>query len=115
MNEILQFIGSSCEYIYGDLPRENEGNYVMADIGGLEISNRLWRLTYEYYCMNMHVRDKDVIMNELAELEEQCNRARKIYNVKLSQDKRKMLEEYYNDSVRELEIMLNRDLSEIWF
>lgn len=115
MNEILQFIGSSCKYTYGDLPRENEGDYVMADIGGLEIANRWWELVYEYNCTNMDMRDKDALMNKFAEFEEQRNQARKIYNLKLSQDKRKMLEEYYNDSVRELEIMLNRDLSEIWF
>ncbi len=116
INEILQFVGSSCEYMYEDLPRENEGNYVMADIEGLEITCRRGKLTYEYqYLKEASGRNKEEIMDELAEVEKQYNQARKIYDLKLSEGERKMMEAYYNDSVRELERILNRDLSEIWF
>ncbi len=116
INEILQFVGSSCEYMYEDLSRENEGDYVMADIEGLEIACRRGKLSYEYrYLKEASGRNEEEIMDELATVEKQYNQARKIYDLKLSEGERKMMEAYYNDSVRELERMLNRDLSEIWF
>ncbi len=116
INEILQFVGSSCEYMYEDLPWANEGNYVMADIEGLEIASRRGKLIYEYrYLKEASGRNKEEIMDELTEIKKQCDQARKIYDLKLSEGERKMMEAYYNDSVRELERMLNRDLSEIWF
>lgn len=116
INEILQFIGSSCEYNDDNLPQENEGNYVMADIDGLEVASRKSKLHNEYYYFKeASGRSRDVIMNEFVEAEKQYNKAEKIYDLKLSEDERKMMEAYYNDSVRELEKVLNRNLSEMWF
>lgn len=116
MNEILQFIGSSCEYMYEDLPRINEGNYVMADIDGLEIAIKRGEMKYDYHFLkDPSERSKKEILNELAEIERQFEQAGKIYDLKLLREDRKALESYYNDSVRELEKIINRDLSEIWF
>lgn len=116
MNEILQFIGSSCEYMYEDLPRINEGNYLMADIKGLEIAIKRGELKYEYYFLKApSERSNKETLDELAEIEKQFEHAEKIYDLKLSGEDRKALESYYNDSVRELEKIINRDLSEIWF
>ena len=116
LNDILQYIGSSCEYMRDDLPWENEGNYVMADINGLRIAENRRRNLWEYnYTWEVSDKKHREAFCKLQKLQEQYECAKKIYNLKLSEETRKKMELYYNDSVRELEKMLNKDLSKIWF
>ena len=116
MNDILKFIGSSNKYMHNDLPWRNEGNCVMEDIKGLEIASRLERMGYEYdHLKEKFEQNKAENLDEFAEIEKQYNHAKKIYDIKMTKDERQKLEMYYNDSVRELEKLLDKDLSEIWF
>lgn len=116
MDDILRYIGSSCRYMEKELPKENEGNFIMADIRGLEIADRTCRLREEYYYLrDVSDRSGDEIADELAEAQLQYDRAEKIYDIKMTADMRKRLEAYYNDSVRELETLLDKDLTQLWF
>lgn len=116
VNDILQFIGSSGEYMLEELPHINEGKFVMADLNGLEIAERRGRLEAIYrYPDGVLGQSRDTIYEEYLEVKGRFRQAEKIYDLTLSGEMRKKLERYYYDSVRELEGMLNKDLSEIWF
>lgn len=116
LNDLLKFIGSSCKYMQDDLPRENEGNYVMATVDGLKIAEKWGNTAWAYHNIN-GVSDKRrrEIVHELPNIQKQYNLAEKIYDLKIPLETRKKMELYYNDSVRELEQLMNRDLSKIWF
>lgn len=51
----------------------------------------------------------------LDKIKEQYNCAEKVYDLKISEQTRSKMELYYSDSVRKLEKMVGRDLSDIWF
>ncbi|MDE7430764.1 MAG: sulfotransferase domain-containing protein [Lachnospiraceae bacterium] len=116
VNEILQFIGSSKKYSHEELPYVNEGKFVMADMRGLEIAQKCGKMEVLYrYPDGVLGRNRDEVYSEYLEVKEQFRQAKKIYNMKLSEDMRKKLEMYYYDKVRELEKLLNKNLSQIWF
>ncbi len=116
INDILQFIGSSCEYTQDALPRENEGNYVMADIDGLRAAESWGKMSWEYSDINgMSDKKRRDIFHVLDKIKEQYNCAEKVYDLKISEQTRSKMELYYSDSVRKLEKMMERDLSDIWF
>ena len=55
------------------------------------------------------------IFHVLDKIKEQYNCAEKVYDLKISEQTRSKMELYYSDSVRKLEKMMERDLSDIWF
>lgn len=111
IDDILQFVGSKCRFQSGELPLWNRGNYVPADKEGWEKGKHFNTLrSYSKY-NPMAKAEPDSILQSRLEYES----AEKIYNPQMSQDQRKKLETYYNNSVRDLEIFMGRSLSELWF
>ena len=116
INDILSFLGSTRQYKQENLPVENEGNFVMADIEGLRIAEKYLDIYWEYkYPEKIRKLSRDELFEEQLKIQKQFEQAGKIYNVKMTTEQRKYLQVYYCDSVRKLEKMINRDLSEIWF
>ena len=118
MNDILGYIGVSEQYEAEKLPFKNEGNFVMADIEGY----RLARLRHEtFYSLHQDLlslsnpRERYEKRREYMEIKEKYDQAERIYKVKMTQEQRKKAEKCFNDSVRKLEVFVDRDLSEIWF
>lgn len=115
INDILKFIGSAGKYDADELPHENEGSYVIADIEDyrdlcqkyalfselrrMETNDRQFGETYEAY--------KRICMKE--------KNVKKLYNIKILPEQKKKAEAYYYNSVRNLEKLLNKDLSKLWF
>lgn len=114
VNDIMQFVGSSCEYVSESLPWSNEGKFIMEDVEGLEIAKR-WSQLRNEYINGVSERSRNEVFSEFMEVERKYNQSKKIYDLKLSKDIRKKLEKYYYVSVRELEKMIKKDLSEVWF
>lgn len=116
MNDILAFLGSNCQYEQESLPKENEGNFVMADSKGLEIAGKRLDMYWEdKYPDEMRKLSRDELYGEQVRLEILFNQAEKIYDVRMTGEQKQFLEKYYYDSVRRLEKIMDRDLSEIWF
>lgn len=115
MNSILKFIGSANEYDADELPRVNEGKYVMADIEGYRSTRQKTVLAQEL----RGTRNSDGQFNEKYEeyvgLYMKENTAKKLYDIKILPEQRKKTESYYYDSVRNLEKLLGKDLSKLWF
>lgn len=115
MNDILKFIGSAGKFDADKLPHDNIGSYVMADIESyrslcqkyvlflelrrMETNDRQFGETYEAY--------KQICMKE--------KNAKKLYNIKILPEQKKKAEDYYYNSVRDLEKLLDKDLSKLWF
>lgn len=115
MNDILCFVGSSCQYESRTLPTENEGNFVMADIQGLDAARRRLDAYWQHkYPEEIRRMPRDASYEEQLEAERQFRLSEKIYDVRLKERQRKMLQEYYHDSVRKLGKMMGRDLTKIW-
>ena len=118
INDILEYIGVSDRYGYAKLPIENEGNFVMADIEGYKLANlkhsEYNRISKELLSLEDN-RSRYEKQQELSEIKEKYDRAKKIYGVKMTQEQRKKAEGRFNDSVRKLEAALHKDLREIWF
>lgn len=118
INDILEFIGVTDRYEYANLPIENEGNFVMADIEGYKLANlkhsEYNRISKELLSLEDN-RSRYEKQQELLGIKEKYDRAEKIYGVKMTQEQRNKVKERFNDSVRKLEAFVNRDLSEIWF
>lgn len=115
MNTILKFIGSVNEYDADELPHVNEGKYVMADIEG-------YRSLCQKYALLLERRRIAVNGGRCDETDEAYKRicmkernAKKLYNIKILPEQKKKAEAYYFNSVRELEKLLDKDLSKLWF
>lgn len=113
LNDMLCFIGSSSRYDYEKLPIVNEGNFVMSNLKSLEIAK-------EYHDINLEYRygeksNMNRVYHDYLKIKKEYESADKIFNVKLLEKQRQKLEEFYYESVRNLENLMNKDLSDIWF
>lgn len=110
MDSILNFIGSRSTYKGDSFPLENKG-YVMANQEGYKAAELLHKL-------NNQMRAFRVTENpdrQLQELREQIMKAKKIYDIEMTDGQKERLENFFAQSVRELEDALGKDLSKIWF
>lgn len=118
INDILHFIDVIDRYEYANLPIENEGNFVMADIEGYKLANlkhsEYNRISRELLSLEDN-RSRYEKQQEVLEIEKKYDRAEKIYGVKMTQEQRNKVKKRFNDSVRKLEAFVDRDISEIWF
>ncbi|MDE5699940.1 MAG: sulfotransferase [Lachnospiraceae bacterium] len=116
IQDILEYIGVSCRYERVDFPSANEGNYVMADAAGYKLAKQRYDLKCEIRFSDtengQEKRDRQI---RYAEITKAFNNAPKIWDLKMTDKQRSVLEEYYFDSVKGLEAMMNRDLSKLWF
>ncbi len=116
MNELLKFVESEYCYESDLLPLVNEGNYVMADLESYRIARQYQERSLEYlHCSNNDIVSKNGCYSDRVKAYHELSKARKVYNVKISEDQRERLKTYYFDSVRELEDCFHKDLSELWF
>lgn len=115
MNNILKFIGSTNEYDEDELPRVNEGKYVMADIEGYRSTRQKTVLAQELRGMRKSGGQFDEKYEEYVGLYMKENTAKKLYDIKILPEQREKTERYYYDSVRNLEKLLDKDLSKLWF
>ncbi|MDE7430528.1 MAG: sulfotransferase domain-containing protein, partial [Lachnospiraceae bacterium] len=114
ISDILEFCGISEQYKLKSLPLMNEGSFVMADVEGYKLA----RIRHELYqsvskeplSIENH-RKRYEKLRQFMEIKEKYDRAEKIYGVKMTREQRKKAEGSFNDSIRKLEFMLNRDLS----
>lgn len=116
MEDILQFIGVSCEYKFERLQLENEGNYVMADLTGYELARAQHDLIRDICFLDYDNADeKNAKWREYSQIIQKYNKALKISDLKMTEQQREKLKLFYGDSVRSLEAFTKRDLSQIWF
>ena len=54
-------------------------------------------------------------IRQKSEIEKRYEEAPKLYGVKMKAEQRRRIETYYNNSVRQLENWLKKDLTSIWF
>lgn len=87
----------------------------MADIEGYRSTRQRTALAQELRGM----RSSDIQFDEKYEayvsLFMKESTAKKLYNIKMLPEQREKTESYYYDSVRELEKLLDKDLSKLWF
>lgn len=115
MNDLLKFIGSTSKYDTDELPHENEGSYVMADIEGYRSLSQRDALFLELRRMTTNDRKFDETYEAYKQIYMKEKNAKKIYNVKILPEQKKKAEDYYYNSVRDLEKLLDKDLSQLWF
>lgn len=116
INEVLDFIGVSAGAACESLPLLNEGSYVMADADGYMLANEMHELQFKKRILKSeNIQEIHRLEHEIEQIKEEYNKAEKIYDIKLTEQQRKMLEEYFDDSVRKLEKELGKDLSKLWF
>ncbi len=115
MNDILKFIGSAGKYDSDELPHINKGSYVMADIEGYRSSCRRNALHVKLGRMANNDRHFDETYEAYERLCMEEKSAPKLYNIKILPEQKKKAEDYYYNSVRDLEKLLNKDLSKLWF
>ncbi len=113
LNNLLDFIGTSERYAYETLPLSNEGGFVMADLEGYQLA-RL-RLKEIESSWNKDIKNLKKIEKTKSEIEKRYEEAPKLYGVKMKAEQRRRIETYYNNSVRQLENWLKKDLTSIWF
>lgn len=110
MDDILQFIGSGYQYHFHAFPHRNKGDFVPADKEG-------WERGREYYESSMYIKSNPMAnrKRDYIPRNKRFDGVKKLYNPQMSQEQRRKLEVYYNDSVRALERFMGRSLSEVWF
>lgn len=118
IKEILQFIGSEYKYECSRLPFVNEGNYVMADLEGYLLARQNKTLFFECRIdknFGNDFEDREEKYKAYMHTSHMLDKAKRVYSPKMSAEQRRNLKNYYNDSVRELEKFLDKDLSGLWF
>ncbi len=118
INDILDFLGISDRYEEEKLPLENEGNFVMANIEGhriAQLSDDLGHANLPFSLEQERRRIYEGKKVEYSELLSKYEQAAKIYGIKMTEEQRKKAEVYYAHSIRKLEIIVDKDLSTIWF
>ncbi len=115
MNNILNFIGSENEYDADELPHVNEGKYVMADIESYRSTRQKTTLAQELRGIRSSGRQFDEKYEAYVSLYMKEGPAKKLYNIKILPEQREKTESYYYESVRDLEKLLDKDLSKLWF
>lgn len=115
MNEILSHIGSLETYSKDELCHANKGDFLMADEEGYCIAEARQQLTKSF----MEIAKDDIekrrqTERQLAEIERQYYAAEKKYGLKLTEKQRAMAKEYFAEDVKKLEILIGRDLTEVW-
>ena len=115
MNDILKFIGSANKYDVDELPHENEGKYVMADIESYRFARQKANLNQELRKVKNYGKQFDEMYETRMRLQMKENCVKKLYNIKILPEQRRNTEKCYYDSVRNLEKLLDKDLSKLWF
>ena len=115
MNDILKFIGSTNKYDVDELPHRNEGAYVMADIESYRFARQKANLNQELRKVKNYGKQFDEMYETRMSLRMKENCVKKLYNIKILPEQRRNTEKYYYDSVRDLEKLLDKDLSKLWF
>lgn len=116
INDILIYIGSSNRYEEATLPRINEGNFVMADEEGYKIARQVHDWNYNNRTLDReNVQLRYEKQCEYSQIQSQYGKAEKIYGLKMTAEQRGKMEEKFADSVRRLERLIGKDLSQMWF
>ena len=115
MNNILKFIGSANEYDADELPHVNEGKFVMADIESYRSTRQKTALAQELRWTRSSGRQFDEKYEAYVSLNMKESSTKKLYNIKILPEQREKTERYYYASVRNLEKLLDKDLSKLWF
>lgn len=115
MNDILKFIGSEGKYDADELPHDNKGSYVLADIESYRSLCQKYTLFLELRRMKTNDRQFDATYEAYKQICMKEKNARKLYNIKILPEQKKKAEDYYYNSVRDLEKLLDKDLSKLWF
>lgn len=116
ISHILEFIGINEKYTVSKIPKANEGNFVMKDLEGYMTARQriaLHRFRYQPFSEEK-MQGGGYDASRLMELERKFGKADKL-NLRAGKKEQGMLKQYFHTQVRNLENMLNRDLSEIWF
>lgn len=116
ISNILEFIGTNEKHVISELPRANEGNFVLKNLEGYRIAKQRGELQY---VLNYSFSDEKTIgggydADRFMELERKFAKTDKL-NVKPGKKEQDMLKQYFYADIRNLENILNRDLSEVWF
>lgn len=116
MSNILKFIGIEEKHIISSIPKANEGNFVMKNLDGYRIAQQISEI--QYFITHPFAEEKEVGGGydafRLMELERKFRKADKL-KLKANKKEQDMLKQYFYADVRNLENILSRDLSEIWF
>ena len=115
INDVLDFICIQERYNCEQFPVANKVGFVMADLEGYRLARE--RNVSNVANRNMNVRDPRSEINNRSrlELEQRYVQASRIYGVKMTKEQRRKAQMYYDSSVRELEVWLNKDLTQLWF
>lgn len=117
LNAILQFIGSKGQYDCESLLLENKGDFVMADESGYSIA----KLRSEWACKNPQLSTEEMRKRKYEErqqydyINQQYEQAKKLYNVRMTANQKMKVQAYFNESVRELERLTEKNLTELWY
>lgn len=109
---IYRFIGVEGEYDLAELPKENEGNFVFATKEGYLIAKETSELAQKGR-ENPEINVYDT--EEYKKILHKYMKSERIYNPQMKDYQKEKLQNYFYDSVRNLEQIIDRDLKEIWF
>lgn len=112
VNQIYNYLQIDSEYNLYCLPKVADGNWVFATREGFLIGKEKQR------CNSIRFRNPTSTIFETDEYKKICEeyeKAEKIYAPKMEAYQREYLQEFFYSSVRELEKIIRRDLSEVWF
>ena len=114
INAIYGFLGLDSKYEFDNIPKDNEGDFIYATREGWEAAAKWIKLVYKTK-FNPTLQLTDSEKEEVKRSYLAKEKAPKLKSVKMLDEQKKYLEEYYGDSVRRLEKILEKDLSHIWF
>ena len=112
IESIYEFLGVEGKYDLEELPKENEGNYVFATKEGYLVAEKILELERN---MRQNPENNVYETDEYKKLARKYHAAEKIYNPKMEIYQRERVQDFFNESVRNLEKLINRNLSEVWF
>lgn len=118
MNRILNFIGIDEKCTCLEFPKINEGSFVMNTIEGYKIAKRrreLQHIVNPYIKTENKSKEKEILREEFVQVNEAYEKADRLSGIKINKKEKEKLRNHFEKSVRNLEKILNKDLSSVWF
>ncbi|MDE7431633.1 MAG: sulfotransferase domain-containing protein [Lachnospiraceae bacterium] len=111
LNEILEYIGCIDIGESITLPHMNSGDFVMADKVGYMLAVQRKKLLMKQRSADRYTNEDN---DELNRVKMEYQSANKIYHVKMTPEQRMLAKDFFNEDVKWLESMTNRNLTDLW-
>lgn len=115
INDILAFAGVPDRYEGDSLPHENAGDYIMADREGYLLAKKRRDLIKARRAVAPEETDRmEELTWEIGVVQAQYEAAPKVEGLKMTAEQRAMAKEIFDEDVKKMQQLIDRDLTEIW-